>query len=135
MNKLLFLGVALSWVFGVRAQQGGSLTDNDYAHAESLLNYGTEPFIDNAFGRPNWMPGERLWYRVLTAQGSDFILVNPAKGTRAMAFDQAKLAASLSAVTGQTVNANHLPFGTFRYSADGKSIHFRVAGKPWSSDL
>jgi dipeptidyl aminopeptidase/acylaminoacyl peptidase len=135
MNKSLFLFVALAWGVGVRAQQGGSLTDNDYAHAETLLSYGTEPFIDNAPGRPNWLSGDRFWYRVLTAQGSEFILVNPAKGVRSPAFDQAKLAASLSTVTGQTVNADHLPFGAFRYSADGKSIHFRVAGKPWSCDL
>src|SRR5579863_4097688 len=116
MNKSLILLVALAGWVAVRAQQGGTLTDNDYAHAETLLNYGTEPFVDHAPGRPNWIAGDRFWYRVLTAQGSEFILVNPAKGTRTAAFDQVKLAASLSAATGQTVNADHLPFGMFRYS-------------------
>jgi dipeptidyl aminopeptidase/acylaminoacyl peptidase len=86
-------------------------------------------------GRPNWITGDRLWYRVLTAQGSEFILVNPAKGTRAAAFDQVKLAAGLSTATGKTVDANHLPFGSFQYSDDGKSINFRAAGKPWVCDL
>jgi Dipeptidyl peptidase IV (DPP IV) N-terminal region len=135
MNKLFFLFVALASVVAVRAQQGGALTDNDYAHAETLLNYGTAPFIDHDMGRPNWMSGDRFWYRVLTAQGSEFILVNPAKGSRAAAFDQAKLAASLSAASGQTVNADQLPFGQFDYSADGKSIRFRAAGKRWVCDL
>jgi hypothetical protein len=135
MKRSLFLLVALAWMFGVRAQQGGSLTDNDYAHAETLLSYGTEPFVDHALGRPDWMSGDRFWYRVLTAQGSEFILVNPAKGTRAPAFDQAKLAAALATATGKQVDANHLPFGTFTYSGDEKAIRFRVSGKAWTCDL
>src|SRR5580692_9561607 len=135
MNKLHFLFIALGWVVTAQAQQGGTLTDNDYAHAETLLNYGTAPLIDHELGRPNWMSGDRFWYRVLTAQGSEFIVVNPAKGTRAPAFDQAKLAAALATATGQAVDANHLPFGTFTYSEDGKSIRFRAAGKPWVCDL
>ncbi len=130
--------IVLTALFGavaVQAQQGGALTDNDYAHAETLLNYGTEPYLDHVMGRPNWVSGNRMWYRVLTAQGSEFILVNPAKGTRNAAFDQARLAAGLSAVSGQKVEANHLPFGSFRYSADGKSIVFRVGEKGYSCDL
>ncbi len=127
--------VALSWVAGARAQQGGTPTDNDYAHAETLLSYGTAPLIDHDLGRPNWISGDRFWYRVLTAQGSEFILVNPAKGTRVPAFDQAKLAAGLAAASGQAADANHLPFGTFQYSEDGKSISFRAAGKSWICDL
>lgn len=135
MNKLSFLLIGLAIAVTAQAQQGGTLTDNDYAHAETLLSYGTEPYIDHAPSRPNWLTGDRLWYRVLTANGSEFILVNPAKGSRSAAFDQAKLAQALSTAMGQPVNANHLPFGTFRYSADGKSIHFRAAGKPWVCDL
>ena len=135
MNQSLFLFITLAWTVGVRAQQGGSLTDNDYAHAETLLSYGTEPFIDHALGRPNWMSGDRFWYRVLTAQGSEFIVVNPAKGTRAAAFDQAKLAAALATATSKPVDANHLPFGIFTYSADEKTIHFRIPGNAWTCDL
>ncbi|HEV3325404.1 MAG TPA: DPP IV N-terminal domain-containing protein, partial [Puia sp.] len=135
MNKSLFLLLTLSWAVAARAQQGGTLTANDYAHAETLLGYGTEPLVDNGPARPNWLPGDRFWYRVLTAKGSEFILVNPAKGTRSPAFDQQKLAASLSAVTGQAISADHLPFQQIRYSADGKFVSFRAAGKYWNCDL
>ena len=31
---------------------------------------------------PNWIPGDKFWYRVLTPTGSEFILVDPAKGTK-----------------------------------------------------
>ena len=135
MNKLLFLSAVLVLAVTARAQQGGTLTDNDYAHAETLLSYGTAPLIDHELGRPNWFSGDRFWYRVLTAQGSEFIVVNPAKGSRAAAFDQARLAAGLATATGRAVDANHLPFGSFQYTEDGKSIRFRVAGRPWICDL
>ncbi len=135
ISRGLVVITTLAWVVTARAQQGGILTDNDYAHAETLLNYGTEPFIDNVMGRPTWLSGDRFWYRVLTARGSEFVLVNPARATRSAAFDQVRLAAALSAATGQPVNADHLPFGQFTYSADEKAIRFRVSGKGWSCDL
>lgn len=135
MHRSVAVVLVMLAVTAVQAQQGGTLTDNDYAHAETLLSYGTEQYTDHAMGRPNWLSGDRFWYRVLTAEGSEFIMVNPTKGTRAAAFDKTKLAAGLSAVSGQTVDANHLPFGSFRYSADEKSIDFRVGGKVYRCDL
>ena len=44
------------------------------------------------------------------AEGSEFILVDTAKGTRAPAFDHAKLAAALSSVAGSKTMLAHLPF-------------------------
>ena len=133
MNKLFFLLISVCSASIGQAQ--GTLTTNDYAHAESLLTYGTEPLVDNSMGRPVWLDGDRFWYRVLTARGSSFILVNPAKGTRSAAFDQPKLAVGLSAVMGRTVSADRLPFQTFTFSADGKSIDFQADGKSWTADL
>ncbi|HEV2355203.1 MAG TPA: DPP IV N-terminal domain-containing protein, partial [Puia sp.] len=135
MNKSSLVLIALLWMCGASAQQGGALTDNDYAHAETLLSYGTEPYVDHSFTRPNWLSGDRFWYRVLTAKGSEFILVDAKRGTRTAAFDQARLASSLSAATGRQVDADRLPFGQFSYSADRRSIHFRSAGKNWICDL
>jgi len=119
----------------VHAQGGSVLTDNDYAHAESLLNYGTAPLVDHVMGNPGWLAGDKFWYRVLTAKGSEFILVNPAKGTRTAAFDQAKLAAALSTAMGQPIDANRLPFQTIHFSDDNQSIGFQAGGKHWSCSL
>lgn len=118
------------------AQQGNIVTVKNYELAESRLVYNTEQLVDNNFNsRPNWLSGDRFWYRVLTAQGSEFILVNPAKGTRTPAFDQQKLAASLSAAAGKTYTANMLPFQTFTFSAGEKSISFLADKIQWLYDL
>lgn len=135
MNKLLLTVIPCALVLSVHAQQGPALTAKDYERAESFLSYGTEPLIDNANVRPDWLPDGRFWYRNLTANGSEFILVNPAKGTRSAAFDQAKLAASLSSATGKQYTASMLPFTSIDYAADGKSLIFTADGKRWKADL
>lgn len=136
MNKpILTLAVCLSATLVTRAQQPRVLTDQDYAHAESFLSYNTEPLIDHGSVRPVWLDGDRFWFRDMVADGSRFILVDPAKKTQQPAFDQQKLAASLSAATGNSYTADMLPFVTFDYAPDGKSIYFRADGKDWKCDL
>ena len=117
------------------AQSQNILTADDYVRAENALYYKTSPFIDRANVNPNWFSGDRFWYRNLIANGSEFIMVDPSKGQRSPAFDQEKLAKSLSAATGKDYNALMLPFAYFNYSEDGKSIIFNADGKMWQCDL
>jgi dipeptidyl aminopeptidase/acylaminoacyl peptidase len=117
------------------AQQRPVLTAQDYARAERFLSYNTQPLVDGSASQPNWLANDRFWYRVLTAQGSEYVLVDPARKTRSVAFDQAKLAAALSSASGKTYEANRLPFRDLSYSADGKTIAFAAAGKAWKYDV
>src|ERR1044072_1295910 len=83
MNKILIAAACMAVTTAMEAQTNPSLTAPDYARAESMLSYNTEALIDRSTIVPTWMPGGKFWYRVLTAQGSEFILVDPVKGTRA----------------------------------------------------
>lgn len=134
MNKFLLLIFPVA-IASVANAQRTVLTSKDYAKAEQFLTYNTEPLVDRASIRPNWLPNGQFWYRILTPQGSKFMLIDPAKKTRHAAFDQQKLAASLSAVTGKTYSAQMLPFRTFVFSADQQTIIFQADGKQWKCDL
>jgi dipeptidyl aminopeptidase/acylaminoacyl peptidase len=112
-----------------------TITVKDYQRAESMLGNSTSRYVDHSFAMPNWLPGDRFWYRTLTAQGSEFILVDPAKHTRTAAFDQQKLAAAISSATGKQYSSSMLPFQTFRYSADNNAIIFNANGQTWNVDL
>src|ERR1039457_5035557 len=114
------------------AQQ--KFTADDYARAEKLMGYNTTPLVLRSGVRPNWLPDERFWYRVTTAEGAEFVLVDPAKGTRVPAFDHVKLAAALSAATGRTYAAGNLPFQEIEFSADGQSISVQAEGR-WKCDV
>ncbi len=134
MNKVLLAAIPFALAFTATAQQR-VLTAKDYEKAEQFMSYNTEPLVDRGSVRPNWLPGERFWYRVLTAKGSEFILVNPAKKTRDAAFNQQKLAVSLSAAAGKKYEAEMLPFQNFSFSPDNKSIIFMADGRQWKCDL
>lgn len=100
-----------------------------------MLGANTSKFVDRSPIIPNWLAGDRFWYRTLTAQGSEFIIVDPTKGTRTAAFDQQKLAAALSSVTGKQYKAEMLPFQTITFSEDGKTISFKANNENWKADL
>jgi dipeptidyl aminopeptidase/acylaminoacyl peptidase len=74
--------------------------------------------------------------------GAQFLMVDPARRTRAPAFDHARLAQGLSAATGRTVDGADLPFQTFALSPDGRGLTVAIAepgapGAPrrWTCDL
>jgi len=135
MHKFLFSATFFAAALAAGAQQGKTFTTAEYAHAESLLSYNTAPLIDNSGVTPTWLPDGRFWYRILNAQGSSFILVDPTKGTRNPAFDQQKLASALSSASGKTYEAQLLPFRTFSFSPDGKAISFQAGDKRWKCDI
>ncbi len=112
-----------------------ALTAADYARAEKFMGYNTNPLVYHSGVRPTWLADERFWYRNVSADGSEFVLIDPAKGTREPAFDHAKLAAALSTATSKTYDAKHLPFTDFERSADGQTISFNVSGRRWKCDL
>jgi len=96
------------------------------------MGYHTSPLVLHGSVRPAWLPDDRFWYRDTTGEGSEFILVDPARGTRAPAFDHAKLAATLSAAAGSPYQASRLPFSEFEFSAEGRTISFSAGDRRWT---
>src|SRR5437899_2772240 len=113
------LAVVLPAAFSLAAQQ--KFTAADYQRGEKFMTYNTAQLVLRSGVRPNWLPDERFWYRVTTAEGAEFILVNPAKGTRAQAFDHVKLAAALGSAAGRTIDVKNLPFQDLEFTPDGQS--------------
>jgi dipeptidyl-peptidase-4 len=111
------------------------LTAADYARAEKFLAAGTTSLVVGGAVGAVWLPDDRLTYRNTTADGVEFILVDPVKKTRTRAFDHEKLAATLQTAAGGTFDAKKLPFQTIELSADSKKVSFDVEAKRWSCDV
>lgn len=63
----------------------------DYQRAEQFLTWNTTKLITGDVAIPNWRPdGNRFWYRVTAPSGADFVLVDPARNTRRLVFDNAR---------------------------------------------
>jgi len=123
-------------ICGLSLAQSGTpaLTAADYTHAESFMAYNTTPLVFGTASRPTWLPDGRFWYRATRANGAEFILVDPAKGVRAPAFDHTRLAAALSSATGTTLDGNSLPFQTIDISADNQ-LSVTASGQQWQCTL
>ncbi|HEY6384397.1 MAG TPA: DPP IV N-terminal domain-containing protein, partial [Candidatus Acidoferrum sp.] len=121
------------------AQQGNSagprvFTADDYKRAEKFMAYNTRPLVFHE-ARGKWLPADRYLFRDTGPEGSEFVVFDAAHGSRAAAFDHAKLAAALSAAAGATYDATHLPFTSFEFSRDGKSISFHLKAQRWACDV
>ena len=141
MNRIRYQVLAILLVSffasapGFAQQTRSVLTGADYERAEQFLAYNTNPLVLRSGVRPSWLKDERFWYRTSTGRGDEFILIDPADGTREPAFDQARLASALSEAAGESYEAFDLPFTTFEFSEDGGSVSFRAADRNWECDL
>jgi dipeptidyl aminopeptidase/acylaminoacyl peptidase len=134
MSKHLIAIAALSASLAAGAQKD-SLTRQDYEHAASFLGFGTESLVYRTALRPNWIEGEKFWYSINTEKGTEFFLVDPAKKTKTVAFDQTKLGALLSKELGRNFDPYKLPFQSISYAADLQSISFAADAKRWKYEL
>ncbi|MCU0636204.1 MAG: S9 family peptidase [Gemmatimonadaceae bacterium] len=102
----------------------------DYSRAEQFLTWNVARLITGDEVNPQWYKdGTRFWYRNKTRGGSEFIAVDPARGSRAPLFDHARLAAALSLAADTAYDPAKLPFRTFRFAKDGddeSTIEFRA---------
>ncbi len=82
MKSLFFIATAILFTAITNAQQKDSLTTKDYDRAAKMLSFNTTQYVDNGNVTAHWTNDNTFWYRNLTAQGSEYILVDAAKNTR-----------------------------------------------------
>jgi dipeptidyl-peptidase 4 len=131
-------GVAMGCCLTVSGlAQGRQLTAEDYARAERFMSYNVNSLVYHGVSRPTWMADGRFWYRDNGPDGLTFMVVDPAKGSNAPAFDQAKLAAALTAATSgkMKADANHLVLSEISFSNGDKTVLVGNGSRKFSCDL
>ena len=98
---LLLLSLAVLSPLAAQVEPAGSLTADDYARAERFLSEQAGPLVLRADVRPSWLEDGRFWYANRIEEGTEYVMVDPARRTRERAFDHARLAAALSEASGE----------------------------------
>jgi dipeptidyl aminopeptidase/acylaminoacyl peptidase len=120
----------------VIAQQPKQYTNEDYAAAERFMSYNVNPLAYQGVVRAQWLDDGRFWYRDANTSGVTYILVDPAKGTRAPAFDQVKLAAALHEASNSIKNEpKHLPLNDLAFSGGDSVLTLAASGATYRCDL
>jgi len=110
------------------------LTAADYDQAVKFLGANTGKLVDRANVNPNWLPDGRFWYSVSTASGKEFVLINPADGSRKTAPDKKTLLGDA------TPDKDEAPMGRRNFSndvlsPDGKKAAFIRDWNLWIKDV
>ncbi|RJO71448.1 S9 family peptidase [Nocardia panacis] len=101
-----------------------------YARAERLLLHNRPRLALRAKIKPRWIGDtDTFWYRVETARGGEFVLVDVAARTRVPAFDHERLAAALAAASTQPVEPYALPLREIEFVDD--AVAFDAFGAHW----
>ena len=137
------MAVALCcWSAGAGAQAGRVYTAADYAQAEKFMDYNVNSLVYHTVEDPVWLTDGRFWYRDAGPDGVTYMLVDPAKRTKAPAFDQGKLAAALNAATvagkpagASPLDAMHLPIDDFRLEDGDRVVLLTMGRKIFRCDL
>ena len=136
MNKLLsFNCLFLLLAASVFAQTTATtaprvLTAADYARAEKMLGFNTNQLVDRNGVRPTFTPDGKFYYRVLTATGSEYVLINPADGSRTVNADLSKLGISPG-----DASTTRRPNPLAVVSPDGKRESYIKDYNLWMRDL
>ncbi|BBD78788.1 S9 family peptidase [Aerosticca soli] len=133
MKAMGFGAWALTVAGGVFAQ-GHVLGAEDYARAARFLPFNATPLIDHAVQKVNWLDARRFWYVDHDAGGDHYLVRGVDGGAPAPAFDQARMAAALTGVTGKPVKAEKLGVQDFSVAVEGR-LEITRGGKHYRCDL
>ncbi|MEO5895032.1 MAG: DPP IV N-terminal domain-containing protein [Vicinamibacterales bacterium] len=102
----------------------------DYVRANALREKYSGLAL-NVVDAPRWIEQtSRFYYRKTVKGGHQWVLVDGATPAKTSAFDHEKLAAAIASATGRKATAVELPFTTFTFVDNSKSIEFALGGEP-----
>ncbi|MCK5651369.1 MAG: DPP IV N-terminal domain-containing protein [Gemmatimonadetes bacterium] len=114
----------------------GQVTATDYARAEQFLGWHARNLVSGDQVNPTWLEDGGFWYRSHLGAGNEFVIVDPGARTRRPAFDHVRLAGALSEARDTSYEALKLPFTTFDFENEGRSIRFQLSDSiQWSCDI
>jgi dipeptidyl aminopeptidase/acylaminoacyl peptidase len=101
------------------------------------MPYNVNPLAFKGVVNARWLDDGRFWYRDVDSSGTTIVLVDPATGTHAPAFDHAKLAAALYAASNGSIKNDpaHLSISELSLADNDRVLMLTIAGASYRCDL
>jgi dipeptidyl aminopeptidase/acylaminoacyl peptidase len=125
LRRVLLAAAGVVVAASAMAVTPAALTAADYARAERLMPYNTEPLVLHSVSDVTWLDDGQLSYRTMTAHGGEQVLIDPARGTRRTTPDQAGPPAVATAGPGSPANEARSPDGKWAAFIDHDNLWVR----------
>ncbi len=103
------------------------ITKADYRAAARFTPSKLDKMVFSTAVEANWLEGkESFWYDYKTSEGTFYYLVDAARQTKKLLFDNAKMAAELSMIVKDAYDAQHLPIEKLEFIESDRVIRFEV---------
>ncbi len=122
---ILVLGVFISFSFAYTQQIPTEKAN--YRLASRFSPKKLDKMVFSTSVDPHWLKlSDRFWYMYETSEGKKWFIVDPEKGEKKLLFDNAKLAAQLTRIVKDPMDAQHLNIDSMRFVKDENWIQFEV---------
>ena len=130
MKKTLTLLMLLS-IFTLQAQQKAN-----FKAAEKFSSANLSKMLKSTRVNPRWFEkSDKFWYTYTTTEGKRFYIVDPAKKSKTLMFDNKEFAAQLSELTRKPWNHNDLNLSGLELEEDNKTLTFMVDSIDYHFDI
>jgi hypothetical protein len=125
MKKFLLCLVSISFLITALAQQAP--VKANYQLASKFSSAKLDKMVFSTAVDPHWLKSSaRFWYSYETPNGKNWYIVDPAKAEKRLLFDNAKMAAQLTLIIKDPMDAQHLNIDSIRFVRDENWIQFQV---------
>lgn len=125
MRKLILSLGMIAFFLSVYSQQ--TSTKANYQLASRFSPRKLDKMIFSTSVDPHWLKkSDRFWYTYETPNGKNWYIVDPARSEKKSLFDNAKMAAMLTGIVKDPMDAQHLNIDSLRFVRDENWIQFEV---------
>ncbi len=127
MQKRLSLLLVFCFVVVHLMSQNQPITKANYELASKYSPTRIRKMVLSGGVDAHWLKNtDRFWYEFETSKGKSYYLVDPVKRTKTPIFDNAKMAAEISRLTGDPFDAQNLPIKNLKFLDDENTIRFEI---------
>lgn len=124
---LLFLVLFFVNVLKLHAQKTPS---PNYDLAARYSPASLDKMVYSTTVNPHWLEeSDRFWYSYASSEGRRWYIVDPAKGTKSLLFDNTQIAADMSRLTGDPFDSQHLSIAKLKFIDNERKLQWEVKSK------
>jgi dipeptidyl-peptidase-4 len=129
MKLILSFLFSILIITGVDAQHAPKVKAN-YQLASRFSPNKLKRMVFSTRVDPHWLKNSnRFWYNYETSEGKTYYIVDPVKSTKSTLFDNERMAADMSRLTGDPFDAKHLDMEKLEFTKSESILRFQVKSK------